>query len=60
MRVQRVTPDQFSVLCATLVMLKAQGIDPATCSKKAFKQAGVPPPKPGEEVEIVIDREMRR
>ena len=59
MRVQRVTPHQFSVLCVALLELEAQGYDPATCTKRAFRRAGVPLPKLSEDMEIVVDREMQ-
>jgi hypothetical protein len=59
MRKQRVTPEQFSILCVALLELEGRGYDPETCTRQAYKRAGIPSPKPFEDVEIVVDRELR-
>jgi len=55
MKQLRVTEEQFGIICAALVMLEAEGYDPKTCTRKAFRRAGVK--QPSGDVEIVIDRE---
>ena len=53
MKTQYVTTKQFTTICVALLELEAQGHDPKTCTRLAFKRARVAPPE-GEDVEIAI------
>ena len=54
MKTQYVTPKQFTAICVALLELEAQGHDPETCTRIAFKRARVA--VPGEDVEIAVRR----
>jgi hypothetical protein len=57
MKQLRVTEEQFAMICSTLLTMEAKGYDPQTCSREAFKRAGVE--QPTEAVEIVIGEVMQ-
>jgi ribosome biogenesis protein Tsr3 len=57
MKQLRVTQEQFATICSTLLILEAEGHDPKTCSREAFKRAGVA--QPTDTVEIVIGEVMQ-
>jgi hypothetical protein len=50
-----VSREQFAILCSELILLEMAGHSPRTCTIRAFKAAGIKPPKPSEPTEIVID-----
>ena len=51
----KVSPRQFAILTSELILAELAGNDPKTCSKLAFKAAGLKVPK--RSVEIGINHE---
>jgi hypothetical protein len=56
---QRVSPRQFYELQRAMLELELQGHSPEACVVMACRRAGFEPPKPFEEMKIVVDPEIR-